>query len=171
VPSSIIYDPLVTTETISQNDVEGWEIRGWGLPTWNINRDDIQVDVPYKFVAVVKSIKSPLIIRNPAWKPRVTISQYIPLPPPIEPSSGVTKYLSNPYGINVTFETQYEVQWNETLLSGGGQSLVVSSLYEFYAWTLTFLNLFTLDERAVYFKFSQVPPRLTVASCQRSCQP
>ena len=132
-PSSIIYEPLVQTETIFQNEVDGWEVGGWG-PSWHINRDDIQVGVPYVFIAKIKSIKSSLIIGNPAYKPRVGITQYVPLFPAIESSFGITKYLSHPFGIDVTFETEYEVWWNETLLSGGGLNLlmleVISDLEE-----------------------------------------
>ncbi len=107
-----VYDGLVTTIPVSQNDVLNWS-KSISLGTraeWSIASADIQIGVPYNFVAVIKTTKSPLIVGDPVWKPTVCVEQATRYPDP-PPTIGKSTSLSHPEGVNVTFEAADSVEW------------------------------------------------------------
>jgi hypothetical protein len=113
------YEPLVTTEIISQNDLPEWEEQiGLGMAVWLISREDIQVDVSYNFMTEIRSTKSPSIIGDPAWKPGVNISIPVQHPTPT-PMLGTSYSLLHPDGVEVTFESANPfVSFHPNLRSG-----------------------------------------------------
>ncbi|MDA3918473.1 MAG: lectin-like protein [Deltaproteobacteria bacterium] len=127
------YEPLVTTEIISQNDLPEWyEKITLGMAEWGIFREDIIIDVPYNFIAEIKSTKSPLIIGNPVWKPSVSITIPIQHPTPL-PIIGTSYSLLHPDGVKVTFESANPfVSLYPNLRSGMDifMNTIISDLYE-----------------------------------------
>jgi hypothetical protein len=104
------HEDLITTEPISYNELENWEGTSFGTTIAWQPRGEIELGVPYKFIAEVKSIKSLKIIGDPVFKPRVVIGIgriYSELPPII----GTSCSLSHPGGVDATFETFNEIEW------------------------------------------------------------
>ncbi len=124
----VFYEGLVTTEIISQNDLPDWyEKISWGFASWEISHEDIRIGVPYNFVAEIRSIKSPLIIGNPVWKPPLVVGMRVDYPTP-PPSIGTSYTLSNPDGMKVTFEADNIIEWLPSLTVGGIGNLYMLSV-------------------------------------------
>ena len=103
-------EDLITIELISQNDLEDWWERPWGGRfEWQSSRSEIEIGVPYKVVAEIKSIKSEKIIGDPVYKPGVHID--IMRDQEKQSSIGTSYSLSHPGGVEVIFETSNEIDW------------------------------------------------------------
>ncbi|TAK34551.1 MAG: hypothetical protein EPO21_09265 [Chloroflexota bacterium] len=65
---------LVDTHFVSQIDVDGWESRpGSTSASWSINPSNIQIGETYTFQATLESVKSPLLLGAPLYKPMVAV--------------------------------------------------------------------------------------------------
>ncbi len=123
--NSVLYQNLVTTQIISQNDLSDWsESLDYGRANWSIPLDKIQVGVQYNFVAQIKSIKSPLIIGDPVWKPQINVNMTIPYSTP-DSTIGTSYLLSHPDGVEVTFQTNNPIEW-KPFIGGGGEIFIRS---------------------------------------------
>ena len=118
--NNVLYEGLVTTETISQNDVAGWTaFLGSGNRAGWHNNGNIELGVTYIFVAEIRSVKSSLIIGNPVWKPSAGVGMYIRYPTP-DSFIGTIYSLSHPDDPDgvTTYETSNSVEWLP-YISGG----------------------------------------------------
>ena len=102
-----------------------------GEAQWFTPPENIELGVPYNFIAEIKSIKSDPIIGDPVWKPMVHV-QLGDIQPTSPPSSIGTSYsLSHPDGVEVTFEASSSIEWIREL--GAGKSVflgqAISQLY------------------------------------------
>ena len=84
VSEMVLGENLVVTQIVSQNDLPEWSEFIWGngsIAGWGIPSGDITLDTPYHFQATLNSLKSPLIIGDPVWKPNVGIAMNPPFQP------------------------------------------------------------------------------------------
>lgn len=106
-----IHEQLMTVELISQNDVVGWWKRPLdGMYEWQSSNDEITLGVVYKFIAEIKTIKSPKMIGDFEYKPGVQVDmmeQYNPEQSVI----GNSVSLSHPDGVAVIFEAANVIEW------------------------------------------------------------
>ena len=124
---NILYEGLVITAPVSQNDLPGWtKWTDYGArAAWSTTADNIEVGVSYHFETVIKSTKSPLITGNPVWKPAVNVATGIGFASP-PPTTGNSCSLSHPEGVSVTFEAANIVEWMPGM--GKGMEVCLESI-------------------------------------------
>jgi hypothetical protein len=124
VGEAVLYEHLVVTEIVSQNDLPGWSEFIWGngsVAGWSIPSGDITLGTSYHFQATLISLKSPLIKGDPVWKPNVGIAMNPPFQP-LEDSIGNSYTLYHPDGITAKYWTENDIEWRGCNV-GSGMSL------------------------------------------------
>jgi len=136
VPKRPIGDNLITTEILGQNDLEYWDESTFGdegIASFVILPEDIKIDQEYVLITQLKSIKSPLIIGDPVWKPTVSTASDFEEQQACPEGPSQECFIQHTDGVEVTFKTDSVVDWRFCLANKSTAMFmhqVMSDLYE-----------------------------------------